>query len=399
MVYQSILKLIKKSLVPFAAISTSTLLFNLNEVKAETIGEWLWKRGNIENNPYSKSGNEFSFFETMSEWRELIKKINNGIDWINHLPEKIPQMSVNLLSWIYEILSKYILITPLWLFQNSIFANTTLVFSILSIAVVIILTVIESIKRMYPTKKIRYTSFTEIIKRLPIAIGASGFAPFAFEQIYKFLNKLSQSISSIGRSYIEKDQAINFDWSTLDLIGIVGLDLSLISILFPIFIKNGRRFFDIIALGTMTPLAFAAWIFDDYKHLHQKWWKHLKQMSVIQVTYSIFICLIGILIFGTTNSFTPNGASDYFIKMLMILGGLTRLINPPNIVLSSSDHGKDIWSLGKDFIQTFTLKNFTPFKFYNKEIKSFINKYNKNKQEEERYRQELIKQNSNRKDD
>ena len=399
MVCESILKIIKKSLIPFAAISTSSLLFHMNHVKAQTLGEWLWERGSIKNNPYNNNGGNISIIETMKEWKELIQKINNGIDWINHLPEKIPQMSVNLLSWIYELLSKYILVTPLWLFKNSYFTNVTLIFSILSVAVVTILTLIESIKRMYPSKRIQYTPFKEILKRFPMAIAASGFAPFAFEQIYGFLNKLSQSISSIGRGYIQKEHAVNFDWASLDFLTIVGLDIALISMLFPIFIKNGRRFFDIVALGAMTPLAFSAWVFDDYKHLHQKWWRHLKQMSIMQITYSIFICLIGILIFGTTNDFSPDGISSYFVKILVILGGLSRLINPPNIVLSSADHGKDIWSLGKDFIQTFTLKNFTPLKFYSTEIKPIINKYHKQKIDEENYRQELIKNNLNRKDD
>lgn len=376
MVYKSVLKSLKKLAIPFTVISTSSLLFTFHQAKAETIGEWLYERGNIKNNPFSKEnlqneGTLQKIQESLEQWETIWQQINKGIEWLNHLPEHVPQMSVNLLSWIYELLSKFILITPVWLFKNAWFSNTTLIFSILSVAVVIILTVIESIKKMYNHKSINYTKFSTILKRFPIAVAGAGFAPILYEKAFELLNKLSQSISSIGRSYITKEQAITFNWSTLDLIAVIGFDLVLISLLFPIFLKNGRRYFDILALGTLTPLALTTWIFDDYRHLFHKWWKHMKQLSLMQITYSIFICLLGVLIFGTRN-FTPDGATVLIIKLMIIAGGLWRLANPPTFILAAGDTGKDSWSIGKELINTFALKKLFQLNFSTKKLNRIL---------------------------
>lgn len=389
MVYKSILKFLKKLTIPFTTISTSSLLLTFHQAKAETISQWLYKRGSIKNNPFSKEnlqneGTLQKIQESLEQWETIWKQINKGIEWINHLPEHIPQMSVNLLSWIYELLSKFILITPVWLFKNAWFSNTTLVFSILSVAVVIILTIIESIKKMYNQKSIHYTKFSNILKRFPIAVAGAGFAPILYEKAFELLNKLSQSISSIGRSYIAKEQAISFNWSTLDLTAVIGFDLVLISLLFPIFLKNGRRYFDILALGALTPLALTTWIFDDYRHLFHKWWKNMKQLSLMQITYSIFICLLGVLIFGTRN-FTPDGATVLIIKLMIIAGGLWRLANPPTFVLAAGDTGKDSWAIGKELFNTFTFKKYLPIEFFNKELKPHIEKYQEKKLDEMRY--------------
>jgi hypothetical protein len=400
LVYKSVLKSLKKLAIPFTVVSTSSLFFTIHQAKAQTISGWLHERGNIKNNPFSKEnlqneGTLQKIQESLEQWETIWQQINKGIEWLNHLPEHVPQMSVNLLSWIYELLSKFILITPVWLFKNTWFSNTTLVFSILSVAVVIILTIIESIKKMYNHKSIHYTKFSTILKRFPIAVAGAGFAPILYEKAFELLNKLSQSISSIGKSYIAKEQAITFNWSTLDLIAVIGFDLVLISLLFPIFLKNGRRYFDILALGTLTPLALTTWIFDDYRHLFHKWWKHMKQLSLMQITYSIFICLLGVLIFGTRN-FTPEGAFVFIVKLMIIAGGLWRLANPPTFVLAAGDTGRDSWSIGKELINTFTLKKFVPIEFFNKEIKPHIDKYKQKKQEEKEYIEELIKKNLER---
>ncbi|MGG3920394.1 hypothetical protein ABEV41_00340 [Geobacillus thermodenitrificans] len=397
MVYQSILNIFKKYAIPFGVTSTTTLFSTFQQAKAQTIGEWLYERGNVKNNPFSKEnlkeeGALEKIKESLSQWNEINSKILESIDWINHLPEHIPKMTIQLLSWIYELLSKFILITPVWLFQNAWFSNTTLMFSMVSVAVVIILTIIESLKKMYKFKKVSYTKFHDILKRFPLAVAGAGFAPFAYTQLFEWLNKLSQSISSIGREYITQGSYESITLSKLDIAAIIGFDLILITLLFPIFLKNGRRWFDLIALGTMTPLALSAWIFDDYRHLFNKWWKHIKHLSFMQITYAIFICLLGILIFGTKN-FTGSSISVFFVKLMVIAGGLWRLANPPIIVLSASDSAKDSWSIGKELFNTFTLKKFSPLDFVKKEI------YSPLKAREERRRkaiQELRRQTGKR---
>jgi hypothetical protein len=133
----------------------------------------------------------------------------------------------------------------------------------------------------------------------------------------------------------------------------------------------------------MTPMALTAWIFDSYRHLFDKWWKNIKQLSLMQITYALFICILGILIFGTRN-IVPNDPTTIIVKLMVIAGGLWRLANPPSFVLVAGDNGKDVWSIGKELFNTFTFKKFIPVEFYKAEIKPRLDKYRNEKLEDMR---------------
>jgi hypothetical protein len=388
MVYKSILKLLKKAFIPFAAISTSSLFLTFKQTFAETktIGEWLYERGSVKNSPFYKGNLQTESMlehvqQSLEEWKQIGEFLVKGVDWFNHLPENIVQLTINLTTWIYIILSKLILVTPSWLFTNASIIDTTIVFSFISVVAVIVLTVIESLKKMYNNQKIRFTEFQQIIKRFPIAVAGAGFAPLLFEYTFKILNKLSTAISKIGQTEIIGNKVTTFDWSGINLIVMIGFDIILLSLLFPIFLKNGRRWFDLICLSTLTPLALSAWIFDSYRHLFDKWWKNIKQLSLVQLSYSIYVCILGIIIFGTRGLYEEDIWS-LFIKLCIMAGGLWRLANPPSIMLSYTDHGKDVWSIYKEVKNALTFKKYTPFVFA-KEVKGEINEF-KNKIQEKR---------------
>lgn len=376
--YQSILTLFKKIAIPFGVVSTALLTTTINQVKAQTIGGWLWERSDVKNSPFSKESLKQqssleNIKESLEQWKHIGEEINNAIEWFNHLPENVLQMSIDLMAWIYGILAKFVLVTPTWLFNNAWFYDTTLTYSMISVVIVIVLTIFETMKMMFNTKKIKYTKFSDIIKRFPIAIAVSGFAPFLFEKTFEVLNQISHIITTIGVNEIQKDNATTFNASFLDLLAIVGFDIVLISLLFPILLKNGRRCFDLICLGVMTPLAMTAWIFDSFTHHFNRWWKTIKHLSLVQITYSVFICILGLFIFGTRN-FIPTDPLSIGFKLMIIAGGLWRLANPPSFVTNAEVHGKNVWEIGKDLINILTFKNFTPLKFYNSELKPYFKK-------------------------
>jgi hypothetical protein len=381
LVYKSILKFLKKLAIPFAAISTSSLFFAIHHAKAQTISQWLYERGNIKNNPFSKEnlqneGMLQKIQESLEQWKEIGDFLIKGTEWFNHLSENITEMTINLTSWIYQILSKLILVTPIWLFKNASLIDTTLVFSFISVVVVIILTIIESLKKMYNNRNIQYTEFNKILKRFPLVVAGSGFAPILFEKTFWLLNKLSDAISKIGKSEIVGNSVTVFDWTGVNLAFVLAFDIVLLTLLFPVLLKNGRRWFDLICLSALTPLALSAWIFDGYRHLFDKWWKNIKQLSLVQISYSIYVCVLGIIIFGTRGLYEMNFWS-ICIKLCIMAGGLWRLANPPSIVLSYSDHGKDLWSAFKDLTGIFTFKKYAPLLFVKdrkKEIKDIMQK-------------------------
>lgn len=373
MVYQSILKFFKRLFIPFTTITTSSLFLTFNKALAATkenipsTSEWLWKNGSVKNNPFSSEHYNDNIInrasDTVDTWERIGRDINDILDWFNHLPENIVQMSINLMAWLYEMITKLVLTTPLWIFKNAWFVDTTMTFSMISVAIVVVLSLIEIIKSMYNHKKIHFTKFSDVLKRLPIATAGAGFAPFLFVSVFNVLNKITHAITEIGRSEIVGTEVTVYDWTGLNLFAILGFDIVLIGLIFPIFLHNGVRFFNLMSLGVMTPFALSAWIFDSYRHYFSKWWKNVKHYSLIQLTYAIFICIIGLFIFGTRN-IAPTDPQTLILKLCVVCGGLFQLSHPPSFVLSAGDHGKNTWDVGKDLFNWLTFKNYAPLKFY-----------------------------------
>jgi hypothetical protein len=115
-------------------------------------------------------------------------------------------------------------------------------------------------------------------------------------------------------------------------------DVLLIALLIPVVLQNARRIFDLMVSCAIAPLALTAWIFDDYRHMFTKWWYHVKKLAVSPLVYSIFVCLMGFLIFSTKH---VTGAA-LFVKMLLMIGGLSRMANPPSFVKSRVDDGDTV---------------------------------------------------------
>ncbi|WP_299831310.1 hypothetical protein [uncultured Metabacillus sp.] len=346
LVHQTFLRVIKKFTIPYAAVTPTFLFTNISVAKAES--NWLFQpKGALykvaEHKAGISSGGDVGALQT---WKTIGEYIIKGINWFVHLPENIAQLSVNLLTKLYELLM-YILQTPLFIFNNSYIKDATLVFTSSSILIVTILTLIELMKRMF---KKRHTDFKDIMGRWALAVTGSGFAPFLFEQTFNLLNLISKAITKIGASEIKAEEMMTYmKMSGFNTVLLVGFDIILIAIMIPIFLQNFRRFFDLMCLSAITPLALTAWVFDDYRHYFNKWWNQVKSLGSIQIVYSLFICLLGIFIFGTRNIVDGGGL---FLKIGIAIGGLYRLANPPQFIKSKFDNGDDIIDVGKNLWKT-----------------------------------------------
>jgi hypothetical protein len=358
MVYQSIRNILKsKKPIPFAAVTTTALLISIGTANAASIEDSSYTKFNNHTSIYSF--NHLGFLnDTKSiylQTQEFFNQVHALINWFTELPVHITQWSVNLLTWVYELISALVLQTPLWLFKNTWFTDTSLVFSSISIGIILILTSYESIKQILKRK---HSDFTKIIKRLPLAIIGAGAAPYLFQKTFEFLNLLSQSITQIGASEIRSEDFMTAaKLSGIDTATLMGFDIILILILIPLILHTGRRWFDLLTLGVMTPLALTCWIFDDYRYLFNMWWSNIKRLSLVQLVYASFICIMGIFIFGTRNIIEGNG---FYMKLLVVIGGLWRLANPPSFVVRNGDSGKDVTHIFKDLKHIFTKKTLLP---------------------------------------
>lgn len=257
-------------------------------------------------------------------------------EWFFNVPQNVAEFSVGLMANLYELCAKLILTTPLWIFDNQWFQNTTYMFSLSAIGIVSTLTAIEGIKRMLAkvNKKVsKPMDIKEIGKRWFIASGILTAAPWLFQKTFQILNWVSNTLISMGGDTI-RSVALPENIPIFDVIVLVLFDAVLITTIIPVLWKNGRRFFDILVLGITTPFAMTAWIFDSYKHLHRQWWERLKHLSMVQVYYALFLLVLGWFIFGVP---TPTDFIGMIIKLLVVIGGFARMVEPPRLISKHLD--------------------------------------------------------------
>jgi hypothetical protein len=369
-------------IVPYAVVTTASLIFNFNSAKAATINDIVFQKRGVLTHNFSGGSSGFSLLDMPKQAVYNVDVITNfiakGIDWLNNLPLSIPKLTADLLTWIYHFLAKIVLQTPLFLFNNPYLKNTSLTFALMSITIVTLLTVFESFMQMF---KKNHTPFNKIIKRWAIVAGVSGFLPFFFETGFDYINKLSDAISKIG--VLNGGNASGLIYSQtmgwLDTIIIILFDLASIVLLIPVCFQAGKRWFDIMTLACISPLALSTWIFDRHRNYFHMWWNKVKSLSIVQLVYSVFILLIGIFIFSTQA--IKGGIFTLIIKLLVVAGGLLRLLNPPSFVTRMTGDKSDIFdqydegkNTIKDVYNTLTLKNFRPTQFFKKRAENKMKK-------------------------
>lgn len=354
--------LLKKIALPTAVLSAGFIYSAINSSKAFANTKY-----GVILNHFNEKSNDPNFIEV---WSEIGSKIIDIFQWFGNFHENMAQFSIDLFSQFYYTLTRVVLYTPIYLFNNPYFQDATLTFSGISVFLVSILTMIESIKQMLKKK---HTDFKTIMKRYFVAVTASGFAPFIFEKAFILINKITDAVLKIGTAGVQNQNIADYlVMSNFNLFILLVFDLAILAMMIPIFLQNGRRWFDLLSLSVITPLSLTAWIFDHYKHLHSKWWSQVKHLSLVQLIYAIFVVVMTLFIFGTRNI---TGGDGLLIKLLIIVGGLWRMLNPPRIVKSSTDVGSDVIDTYNDYKGTFKkARNNIAFKMLEKKLPFFKKK-------------------------
>ncbi|WP_349774045.1 conjugal transfer protein TrbL family protein [Lederbergia lenta] len=300
----------------------------------------------------------------MDDFKDFVGFIGTVVAWFKNFNQNIYDLSLNLLSWSYETLVNVVLHTPLFLFNNEFVKNTSIIFSISSVSIITLLTIYEGIMKML---KKRHTDFSQILKRFPLVVAGSGFSPFLFEKAFTIINQLTKGITSLGGAILSGNAfAEVFKVGSMDVLGLLVFDVVLIALLIPILMQNGKRWWDLFCLSAITPLALSAWMFNRHAHLFNQWWGSVKRLSLVQLVYATFILMLGLFIYGT-RFIAPEA---WLIKLLIIVGGLYRLANPPQFVKSYTRGAETIDSVyddykntGKKVWDTVTLRNLRPANF------------------------------------
>lgn len=405
MVHQAISRIkLNRKLIPIATISSAflfTLLTNSSHAEAFNASD-----GMVNNNPYAHSGkaqvdhNQGNMF---SVWLQIGRGILKGYEWITNLD--LHQLSIDLFVGIYQFLTNNILATPMFIFTNEAVKSQIMTFSGASMFLVTILYMYQSIKRIIKQKKsdsnepnFRIGDW-KILKRYFMALGISGSIPFLFEKGFTVINKLISMLSQIGASNMRGfnlfDQIPHVHGlAFLDTLLFLLFDGVLLGLLIPICLQAGRRWFNLMCLTGIAPLSMTAWIFDDTRDYFDMWWNNVKKLAQSQLVVAFYICIMGLFIFGTTIT-----GGSVFPSLLMIIGGMYSLIDPPSFVRNKmskfdniDDDGLSMWGKVKGMYDTVTLKNLTTMKFLKKKQANKVNQIKSlRKQHGQRYVKPFIK--------
>ncbi|WP_394237500.1 hypothetical protein [Niallia oryzisoli] len=239
--------------------------------------------------------------------------------------------------WLYKIISMMIY-TPIFLFDNEFFRDMIRIFSGLSIAVVSVASMLEGFKKVLGWS---CTPLRQIVIRLPILIAVCGFAPFGFVKAIEVMNGITNFLIGVGTKYLSSPTyTTNGEFSLIndafEVIGFFLFILLYIALLIPMLLNHGRRWFNMIALGILTPFAMLGYIFDSFKNLHHSWWNSLKGLFLVQIVYSIYVTILSLLMFAVP---FPTSIEGFFAKLLVILGGLYMMAIPPASIKKYFDHG------------------------------------------------------------
>jgi len=360
---ESVRSFLKRIVIPATAVSSSFLFANF------AYAESFIERGNVKKGVFS--GEAYGNQSMGERIGSAADKFNATYDWFKEFPQHVYDFSIDIFAFIFKMLMLVGLQTPSFIFNGSYTNGTTMIFSIISISIVILLTMYESFQQMISkVAKTRYTDFQTIMKRFPLVIAVAGFTPFLFEKGFQFINKLTRGIISMGGKLFESNEINNLiSLSGVDLLGMILFDVVALGLLIPILLQGGRRWFDLFVLCTVSPLALTAWIFDRHRHLHSQWWNEIKRLSVIQLVFATFITLMGVFLYGARFI-----SADYWVyKTLIILGALFRLSNPPSFVRSYARGESDVQDMYDSYkksaigiYDTLTLKKFKPTHYFKK---------------------------------
>lgn len=264
--------------------------------------------------------------DLFNEWANVRGTLDAG--------EPSESLSLKILNWVFELVSNVIW-TPVFLFDNDWFRDMLHKFSLISVGLVSTFALFEGFKRILNLKNT--TNLTEIAKRFPLAIAVAGFAPLAFVKAIEWLNRATQYVISMATNMIATEQTMS-PLNLFDQVGMFLFNILFLALCVPIILHHGRRWFDMLVLGVLTPFAMSAYVFNSLSKWHREWWSNLKSLYLVQFVYAIFFSMLSVIMFAVP---FPEDAKGSFAKALILLGGFWRMAFPPSFVTRMTDGGSD----------------------------------------------------------
>jgi hypothetical protein len=325
-------------------MSTAALTLMAQQASAKSWQDIIMDKHGILTNPHLIH----NMTHDLDTWIKIGNHIWSGMQWITNLPDHLPEYSIQIMTSIFNIISNVTLNTPLFIFDNPVIQDKTLIFSGISILLVIFATILNGIKRMC---RKQFTPLKQIMPKFFTATIISGSSPFLFKTGFSALNKLCHWVNDLTNNMSNLEFINHHTMGFFDGLMLGGFDLVSIALLIPILLKTGKRWFDLLCLSAITPLAMTAYVFDETKHLFNKWFNAIIIRGQTQVVYAFFLFIMSVFIFGTVG-LGVHSVYDILMRLLILVGGLMTLANPPEYVTRLTDNVQPIKDFGKDIKQS-----------------------------------------------
>jgi len=273
-------------------------------------------------------------------WQNLQKSIESIKNFTPNMENQSPLKSILLIM--FSLLEK-VIFTPVSLFDNDYFRGILLKFGALSMGLVTSFVMLEGIKRIFNKSK---SSYKQVLQKLPLVLGTVGFAPLLIVESMKILSFLTalilkMGVAMIGGQFNYTDGIVKGTGNALIDAVLYGAFVVLFTFqIIPILLSHGRRWFNMMSLTMLTPLAMLGYIFDSLSQFHKKWWSSLKKSYLSQIYYAGFVTILHLIMFGIPTPMTYQGV---FSKLLIVLGGLHAFANPPGFIANLTNNGMDTY--------------------------------------------------------
>ncbi len=238
------------------------------------------------------------------------------------------------ISWLFDDMMKYLLFTPLGIFNNPETISIVFRFGALSAAIVTLLSILEGIKRML---SLSYTPLRQMVVRYPLALAVTGFAPLAFYWTAMGVNKAVELIGALTKAglsdtytYANQIQALG---DSIFMSGLTFFFLVAASFyMTKAFLQNGARWFGLLFNCVTTPLVMMGYIFKPYEHIAGAWLSDTMKKFGTQVVHSFYLSLIAVIMFSpkvVASSSLEDGFNAAIVRLMLAVGGLHLMMHPP----------------------------------------------------------------------
>lgn len=295
-----------------------------------------------------KTGAILNFSFGLSGWFD--KKWSEIVTTVDGWMKDIANGYYEFIGWSFSELTKMVTTVPIGMIDNENVFKLQGLFMGYSVLMMIFLSVIEGYKAIMG---VSYTKITTIFGRTFVALVGAGLTVPAVIWLVNCANLAVQMIMLLATSYFGSGGNVGEVLKDFSAGGFGNFFASLLfMVAFFYFIahalfKVGIRWFDLLMNVVSSPFAWGAYVTNGTAGYLKRWMTTTGRLILTNIVYAFYVVVISVIILSPAG---VDSAGGWLGRMLLLIGGLFRLANPPAWLQAMDVQGsagpalKKIWS-------------------------------------------------------